>query len=111
MSRKWDQELERNIARKAAEELIAAGYFITVNEGDEDVLICSKDVEAILNVMFTTDEDRFYVTKIPVNVDKRGYQGWVQFIWGNVEDCLADYTTNLEDVLKETNAYIEKWSD
>lgn len=30
------------------------------------------------------------------------YFGWVKFIWGNGADCISDYSTNLETIIKDS---------
>lgn len=100
MSRKLEKELEQRIFEKAVDALLAAGYRLTVNDGEEDVLQMSVDRKAIIEAAFSTDED-YLIVFLP-NGTKRG---WVRFIWGNVQDCLSDYTVNLEEVLKPVNEF------
>lgn len=93
--------IERAIARAAAEGLIAAGYKIAVYDGEETVLKKSADVEAILDAMFATDQDRFDVYHMPSIADAEWERvGWVLFIHGNGVDTLSDYTVNLEAALQ-----------
>jgi hypothetical protein len=51
--------------------------------------------------MATTDEDRLLV----YNQGEQRTFGWVLFIYGNGEDVLSDYTTNLEAALRSTNDF------
>ena len=96
MSVKLRIELEKKIAAAVAEGLIGAGYLITVNDGEEDVLFDSKDPAAIAAAMMSTDEDYFYVSKEP-SAGKTWF-GWVRFIYGNDGyDVVSDYTVNLEN--------------
>lgn len=91
-------KIERDIARRVVNDALSAGHSITVNDGEEDVLIKSIDASAILKAMFSTDEDRLFFNK-----------GWVYFIYGNDGyDVISDYTTNLEAVLKGANELAAK---
>ncbi|VDA12154.1 hypothetical protein BANRA_01170 [Acinetobacter baumannii] len=54
------QRIERQIARKAAKDLIAAGYKVAVFDGEEIALEASTDVRAIMAAMFSTDEDYLF---------------------------------------------------
>lgn len=113
MSRKLEQELEKKIAMAAIKGLLANGWLITVNNDDQgyedDVIIDSKDADAIVAQMFTTDGELIKVRKTP-DPDPTVADGWVRFIWGNVQDCLVDYTTNLETELKAAQDLAEKYS-
>lgn len=83
-------------------------FFITVNDGEEDVLLDSRDINAIFKAMMTTDEDYLLVSR----ETKSTRYGWVRFIYGNSGwDVINDYTTNLEETLKLTNKLIEEMSE
>lgn len=103
------EELERKIIRKLAEDLIAAGFLISVNDDDtgqgDTVLRDSSDVEAILGVMFTTDGDLLIVRTIANHFHK----GWVRLIHGNGCDVISDYTVNLEPYMAGANALAEQY--
>jgi len=105
MSCKLRHELERRIATQAIEDLIAAGYTIDVNDGEETTLKASSDRDAVLTAMFTTDEDWLYVNK------DRNRIGWIRFVYGNDGfDVISDYTVNLEDVLTNTHALADQYA-
>jgi hypothetical protein len=88
--------IERHLAQLAAETLINAGYQVTVNDGEEDVLEYSTNVQAILDAMFSTDEDYLFATQ----AGPAGQKGWVRFIYGNSGfDVINDLTVNLESVM------------
>ena len=98
------QKIERQIARRAAKDLIAAGYKVAVFDGEEIALEASTDVRAIIAAMFSTDEDYLFAMT-PGEDGKLKRAGWVRFIYGNTGfDVINDYTTNLETVLAGTNA-------
>lgn len=96
MSRKTEQVIERAIATKLVDGALANGWSITVNDGEDDVVIKSRDRALILHEMWSTDEDwlRFYDLSNPVGKQD---MGWVRLIWGNVSDVISDYHTALED--------------
>lgn len=102
--------LEIAMVRKTIEVLLAAGYAITVNDGDgEDVVKRSTDTEAIVDATFAVDECTFYVHDRP----KGEPFAWIFFVHGNSGwDVINDYTTNLETVLKpvdELSDELEEW--
>lgn len=100
--------IERKIARLTAEALVDAGFTVTVNDGEEDVVKDSTDVSAILDAMFSTGEDYLIVT-FPYTGKLPGLRGWVRFIYGNDGyDVINDYTTSLEDVLAPLLDKIER---
>lgn len=96
MSVKMRQNVERKIARRLISDALKAGYSITVNDGGEDVLKCSKHLGQILAAMFSTDEDRLFMHR----EDNPKYYGWVHFVYGNDGwDVVNDYTINLEPIM------------
>lgn len=116
MNRKMEIAIEKQILKVTAIALIAGGYHITVDncaeEGDADlVLIESQDIDAIMKAIYTTDEERLYVSKKQGDIAKSRADGWLKFIWGNCEDCLSDYTTNLEKFVKPIYNMIEGHPD
>lgn len=98
MNLKTRMGIERRIARQAARDLIAAGYTVTVHDGETKTLKHSTNLRAIVGAMFTTDDDYLLA------YDGTRCVGWVRFIYGNDGyDVINDYTTNLETVLTETH--------
>jgi hypothetical protein len=98
------QAVERKIVVQAITDLLKAGFAITVNDGEDDVVEDSLDHNEVLDAMFSTDEDYLIVRKSPYV----GSYGWVRFIYGNDgPDVINDYTTKLEEVLADTLALVE----
>jgi hypothetical protein len=93
-------QIERRIAEKVVDDALAAGYTIDVFDGGEFPLKKSTNREEILKAMFSTDEDRLFLTK-------DGKTGWVWLIYGNGYHLISDYTVSLATVL----AGAEKLSD
>ena len=92
------QEIERKIARLVLDDLFAAGYRVTVCDGEENVITREPGegaVQACLNEMFHTDEAHLFVKK--PGGDEHG--SFVSFYWGNAADCIHDYGNSLEPVL------------
>lgn len=97
------------VRRLVDEALKAAETAITVDDGGdygEYPLACSRDVEAILEAVFAVDESRIYIHdarhKSPINSF-----GWIDIIGGNGPDLFADYSTNIEEIMKPVNDYAE----
>ncbi len=97
--------IERKIAKLTIRALLDAGYHITVNDGEEDALENSTLPSAILEAMFSTDEDYLFCTD-PLGA-KTGQ--WVRFVYGNDGyDVISDYTVSLETALRPVNAEINR---
>jgi hypothetical protein len=96
--------LEKLIMKQCIADLLAAGYTISVHDGEETILLKSTEGDAIFAAMYTTDEDYLHV------FSKAGKPvGWVHFIYGNDgPDVINDYTASLEDALKRTNALADE---
>lgn len=94
------QQIETAIVRRCAEDLIAAGHTISVDDGEALVLTNSTDVEAITGVMFATEME-FFRTNHPA----KG-ASFVQFVYGNDgPDVIADHGVKLTDDLESVTAY------
>ena len=95
---------ELAIATRLITDVIAQGGLISVNDGEETVLVRSNSLEAVLAAMFSTDEDYLYVT-MP-NSTKRA--GGFQFIYGNDGwDVIADWSWSNE--VKDCEATMQKY--
>ena len=92
--------LEQKIVRRVAKDLLAAGFQISVSDGEEEVVTKSSDFDAILAACFSTDQDIFFM--------KSGEMvTFVQFIYGNGADVISDYGVSLEPHIEP----IQKWLD
>jgi hypothetical protein len=88
------QRVERKIALAAVDALLAAGYSLGVNDGEEITLALSKDRKAIAGALFTTDEDYLYIYEASrkASKDKRPDM-WVRLVYGNDGwDVICDYS-------------------
>lgn len=109
MSIKMREEVERKIAAAVIDGALAAGYSITVFDGEDETVKRSKDKDEILKAMYTTDEDYLFIYEAPAP-DKK--IGWVRFVYGNDGyDVVNDYTTNLDSMMAKANEIAEYYSD
>ena len=83
--REMTQEIELKIAEQLVDDILAAGFTITVNDGEEDTLICSPSKPAIMDALRTTDEDYIRIMDGDIRV------GTIWLIWGNGVDVISDY--------------------
>lgn len=102
MSVKQRRDIEERIAGKVIDAALAAGYSITVNDGEEDTLIRSTRKHLVLDAMFSTDWDFLKLCKDEAQV------GWIHFVYGNAGyDVISDYTLSLKELIKP----VERWID
>jgi len=93
MSVKMRRMVEREIATAIVDSLLAAGFRISVDNGD-DRTSPYRDQKTIMKALFYTDEDRLFVYK---DCDGDNWFGWAYLVYGNDGwDVLSDYTVNLE---------------
>lgn len=105
MNVKTRQKLEKQIVSKTVEVLLAAGYLLSVNDGEQIVVNKSEDAERILGAMFTTDEDQ--IIAYDRNADLTVEAGSVGFIYGNDGyDVMNDHSMSLAEVLKPVDELI-----
>lgn len=100
-------ETENRIMTKLVEAAFAAGYTISVNDGEDTILKRSSSLHDIMcNLRSTEDGDTFIIHAGDRQTDKP--LGWVQLIYGNDgHDVISDYTTNLETLLEGVNRYAD----
>ncbi len=102
------RDIEKKIITRTLDTLIKAGYEISVFNGEEIVISRSINPEAILDRMFSVDDEQILLYK----PDERKRQGWVQFIYGNDGwDVIADHSGHLDEVLKPVSEYANEFSD
>lgn len=99
------QRVEQTISLAAAKALLNAGYLLGVNDGEETTLRYSRDIEAVKQALFTTDEDYLLVwddadQDDPLNAaanDDPRPDYWVRLVYGNDGwDVISDYSVSLE---------------
>jgi len=98
------QRVERKIARRLILDGLAAGYTITVDNGEEQVLRQSTKCKAILDAMFSVDDERLIFHKDGEHI------GWVWFVYGNDGwDVISDYSVSLEHIMAGANKLSEEY--
>lgn len=98
---KMRQEVERKIADKVIESILAQGLLIQVTDGEEECTGRISDPEAIKKAMYSTDENILWVYS---DETVRYAIGFVHFIYGNDgHDVIHDYSINLEEIMKPAN--------
>lgn len=86
--------IERQVVEAVCKGLIDAGFLITVNNGEEDVIEKSTDVPAIMAAIQSSDWDFLLVFK----PGETQYFGSVNLVYGNDGyDVVSDYSINLEE--------------
>jgi len=100
------RELEERIASVIIEDALAAGYLLSVYDGEDYVLVRSKNKVTVLTAMFSTNEDHLVVYR-----PGQRRAGWVRFVYGNSGwDVVCDYTCNLEHIMTRANALSDEYS-
>lgn len=99
---------ERKVVRRTVRTLLAAGYAITVNNGEDAPIRRSKSINAIMAEVQACDEEWLHVLR----QDETGAWkriGTIFLVYGNSgPEVIADYSTSLETVLEPVMAYCEK---
>jgi len=97
MTVKYRQSIERKIASALIKAGIAAGYSISVDNGEAVEIKESTDRKAILKVMFQTDEENLLF-------HKDGKDSFVYLVYGNDGyDVISNYGISLEPLMTEPN--------
>ena len=89
---------ERAVTRKLIKAALAAGYTISVNDGEEWTVKRGSKLKTVTDALATTGEDTLRLHA----ADPSKTVGWhnagsFDLIWGNADDgseLLADYTDN-----------------
>lgn len=92
------QEIEIRIFEKAVDGLLAAGFAVGVTDGEEATVTNCTDKAKIMNAVSKTED-------FLLAYNNGNKVGWVRLIWGNVANLIIDYTLNLDDALREANAF------
>jgi hypothetical protein len=98
------QKIERRITAQAVTDLLAAGFTVSVFDGEETTVKKSSNKKAIVAALMTTDEDMLRA----FNADGK-FVGMVYFVYGNDGwDVVNDYSISLEPFLTTTVQLWEK---
>lgn len=98
-------DTERRIVGKLVEDLLAAGFALSVNDGEEVTVSKSKDPTEIYAALSSTDTDLLMVHSTNDVRDR-----WIRLVWGNDCDVISDYLTSLEPFLAGAEALAEELS-
>lgn len=98
-------DIERRIVGKLVEDLLAAGFSLSVNDGEEVTVSKSKDPNQIYAALSSTDSDYLLVHSTNDVRDR-----WVRLVWGNDEAVISDYLTSLDPYLAGAHALAEELS-
>jgi hypothetical protein len=80
---------EKRIAHKLITDAVAAGYLISVYEGEDWAIKRSHDGDAVKAALASTDEDVLRFRQAD-----GALVGWVRLIWGNDCDLISDCSDN-----------------
>lgn len=87
---KWNDVLENAIVGAAVAALVDDGFRVEMSDQDGGGMFAYA----------------WKTAKRPAG----GFAFWIKFVPGNGVDVLSDYTTNLEAVLKEVNAFAAQYA-
>ena len=92
---KYATETERKIIHKIVDDALAAGYAVSVNDGEVTTVTQSRDRDAILGAMATTGGDTL-VFFLPTPREAKPFVGvgWVSLIYGNECAIISDASAN-----------------
>lgn len=105
-------EIERQIVSKILDGALAAGLKITVNDGEEDVLLVSEHRPTIEASMASTDEDTLIFSRsVPPVKGKPTFvkAGYVNLIYGNGADVIADHSMTLYTDPEDIDSPLVEW--
>lgn len=103
VNNKLRHEFEMKLAENLIDCILNAGYQITQNDGEDDIIIKSTDKTKILAELNGTCEDYLFVMNGEEEI------GWIYLVWGNADALISDFTTNLEEVIKPANDFVDTY--
>jgi hypothetical protein len=100
--------MERAVIRRAATDLLAAGFELRVHNGEDWACVWTTDLAAVMRSIMETDEDH-----LNVRVAATGKRmGALYLVYGNAGwEVIADNAVCLEEALAGTTAYQEELAD
>jgi len=100
--------IEDQIIKATINALLAAGYTLGVNDGEETTIKRITSHDLIFRAMKTTDEDYLLI----FDRGSATHIGWVRFIYGNDDtEVINDYSVNLEPVMAKIMDLITAYED
>jgi hypothetical protein len=111
MSVRARQEIECRIVLALIRSLIAADYFISINNGEDKPTRPSQDVEAIARLMMACDEETLIVSK-KGSGNRFDKVGWFELVYGNDgHDVIHNCTGNLVPHMAATEALSDYYAE
>ena len=101
------EQMERLIVERAVNDILAAGYRLSVFDGEEYAVKSSVSARAIMGALFETEEDYLYLME-KGDDGKIQRTGWVRLVYGGGWDVISDYSPNLDGVLAKAKELSEK---
>lgn len=101
------EQIERLIVTKAVNDLISGGYRVSVFDSEEYAIKSSVSASAIMDVLFSTEEDVLNLTKFGPDGESLP-AGWVRLVYGDGHGVISDCTVNLTGVLAGANKLSEE---
>lgn len=102
-------ETEGRICRRLITHALAAGYCISVNDGEDWVVKKSRNIVEIIGAMSSTDSDvltfRDPTDKSTNNVGRK--VGSVVLIYGNGNDVISDYSAPTNEALEAFSEWLK----
>lgn len=93
------QRIEIAIAKAFVDAALAAKYSIVIDNGDGNEQPAEQTTDAVLKIMFQTDDEYVYLTHGDATGDI--IEAWVHFVYGNDGwDVISDYSVCLEPLMQ-----------
>lgn len=99
-------KIEDQIIRATIQELLDAGFLVSVNDGEETTVVRSRYIDKIFQALRTTDQDYLYAHKPD---EGNLIYGWVWLIHENGVDVISDHTVSLEPQISKIMAMIDEY--
>lgn len=100
--------VEREIFRRTVACLLAAGYHLQVNDGEDDQTPITTDAALLEKESRATDEDVLHCYR-PNESGGHTPAGFVHFIYGNTGwDVMSDWSTRLDEALEPVSTYADQ---
>lgn len=87
---------EASLIKRVAERALGFGWYVTVNDGEENVVVRSNVLDDVFAAVGHTDETYFRLWHDGSHIEGEGWSkvGFVWFVHGNQEDVVADHSDN-----------------
>jgi hypothetical protein len=94
------QAIEARIVRRVIKDSLAAGFLLSVHDGEDFAIRNSTDAAAVFNALRSTDEDHLHI----IRTNDRGLPetlGTVFFVYGNDgHDVICDYDMSVANIIR-----------